>query len=98
MFLSRLRAASDWWIRRGCKPLTQFSALVPSVGLCAYGVANGFSRQGFGADAAAWAQAGGAVAAIAGAAWISRIEGLRDRQRVRRVREEVARSTRYGVV
>jgi uncharacterized membrane protein len=55
------------------------------------------SREGFGTNGAAWIQAGGPIAAIAGAVWLFRGETVR-RRRERRVHgQEVAWAVRFAL-
>jgi hypothetical protein len=65
---------------------------------CAVGVAISLSEDGFGAEAAAWAQAAGSIAAIAGAVWLSRLESMRERRQRRHEREETAWAVRFAIV
>lgn len=53
---------------------------------------------GLGSDAAAWVQAAGAIAAITGAVWLSRIENVWQRRQRRREREEAAWGVRFALV
>lgn len=54
-------------------------------------------RAGWGSDAAAWAQAGGSIIAVAGAAWISRNETRRARRWRREQGEEAAWGVRFVI-
>lgn len=67
------------------------------IAFCGWGLAASFWRGGFGTEAAAWAQAGGSIAAIAGAVWISRAEERRTRRLRRHEREEVAWGVRFAI-
>lgn len=54
--------------------------------------------RGLGSDAAAWVQAGGSIAAIAGAAWLAGADARRQRRSRRQEREEVAWGVRFALV
>jgi hypothetical protein len=62
-------------------------------------VAAGISivREGLGADAAAWVQAGGSIAAITGAVWLFRVEVIRRRRERRAFGEENAWAVRFAL-
>lgn len=55
------------------------------------------AREGLGSNGAAWVQAGGSIAAIAGAVWLFRSETRRRRRERRAQGEEVARAVRYAL-
>ncbi|MBR1246648.1 hypothetical protein JQ609_06850 [Bradyrhizobium sp. AUGA SZCCT0169] len=55
------------------------------------------ARDGFGTNSAAWVQAGGSVAAIAGAVWLFRGETKRRRRERRAQGEEVAWAVRFAL-
>lgn len=73
-------------------------AVIAMTGFFAAGVAISLASGGFSSEAAAWAQAAGSIAAIAGAVWISRMESGRDRRQRRRDREEAAWAVRFAIV
>jgi hypothetical protein len=54
-------------------------------------------REGFGTNGAAWIQAGGSIAAIAGAVWLFRSETRRRRRERRVLGEEVAWAVRFAL-
>jgi hypothetical protein len=54
-------------------------------------------REGFGTNGAAWVQAGGSIAAIAGAVWLFRSETKRRRRERRALGEEVAWAVRFAL-
>jgi hypothetical protein len=68
------------------------------IAFCIAGVAVSLAASGLGSEAAAWAQAAGTIAAIAGAAWISRVESGRERRQRRFEREEAAWGVRFAIV
>jgi hypothetical protein len=55
------------------------------------------AREGFGTNGAAWVQAGGSIAAIAGAVWLFRSETRRRRRERRVLGEEVAWAVRFAL-
>src|SRR5215213_8511510 len=55
------------------------------------------AREGLSSNAAAWIQAGGAIAAIAGAIWLSRRETIIHRRERRALGEEVAWAVRFAL-
>src|SRR5436305_1454198 len=55
------------------------------------------AREGFGTNGAAWIQAGGSVAAIAGAVWLFRSDTSRRRRERRALGEEVAWAVRFAI-
>jgi hypothetical protein len=55
------------------------------------------AREGFGTNGAAWVQAGGSIAAIAGAVWLFRSETGRRRRERRAMGEEVAWAVRFAL-
>jgi hypothetical protein len=55
------------------------------------------TREGFGTNGAAWVQAGGSIAAIAGAVWLFRGETVRRRRDRRALGEEVAWAVRFAL-
>jgi hypothetical protein len=57
-----------------------------------------WQASGWGSDAAAWVQAAGSIAAIAGAAWLARGEDARARRMLRRHNEETAWFVRFILV
>ncbi|WP_146208657.1 hypothetical protein [Azospirillum sp. TSO22-1] len=65
---------------------------------CAAATGISILRNGLGADSAAWVQATGSIAAIAGAVWLSSVESFRQRRYRRREREEVAWGVRFAIV
>lgn len=68
------------------------------VSFCIIAAGISIQNDGLGSDAAAWVQAAGAIAAIAGAVWLSRIESVWQRRQKRREREEAAWGVRYALV
>jgi hypothetical protein len=56
------------------------------------------AREGFGSNGAAWFQAGGSVAAIAGAVWLFHSETKRRRRERRSLGEEVAWGVRFALI
>jgi hypothetical protein len=54
-------------------------------------------QRGFGADGAAWVQATGSIAAIAGAVWLSRSEATLRRRERRAMGEEIAWAVRFAL-
>lgn len=54
-------------------------------------------REGFGTNGAAWVQAGGSIAAIAGAVWLFRSETRRRRRERRALGEELAWAVRFAL-
>lgn len=54
-------------------------------------------REGLGANGAAWAQAAGSIAAIAGAVWLFRSEAVRRRHERRVAGEEAAWAVRFAI-
>jgi len=54
-------------------------------------------KSGWGADAAAWTQAAGSIAAIVGAAWLAQSESRRARRLHRERREEAAWYVRFAI-
>jgi hypothetical protein len=54
-------------------------------------------REGFGTNGAAWVQAGGSIAALAGAVWLFRSDTNRRRRERRAVGEEVAWAVRFAL-
>ena len=94
--MRKSRTQPRWWIDLSAYlPLGLATAGV--VGFCIYGTILSVATKGFGADAAARAQAAGTVAAISGAVWISGAEGRRERRRKRLEREETAWAVRYAM-
>ncbi|KJJ96244.1 hypothetical protein UB44_17675 [Burkholderiaceae bacterium 26] len=69
--------------------------LVGITGIAAY---KNVATKGWGADAAAWAQATGSIIAIAGAAWLARSESRQARRWRREQGEEAAWSVRFVLV
>lgn len=55
------------------------------------------AREGFGTNGAAWVQAGGSIAAIAGAVWLFRSEATRRRRERRAEGEELAWAVRFAL-
>jgi hypothetical protein len=55
------------------------------------------TREGFGTNGAAWVQAGGSIAAIAGAVWLFRSDTARRRRERRAAGEEVAWGVRFAL-
>lgn len=55
------------------------------------------AREGFGTNGAAWVQAGGSIAAIAGAVWLFRSETTRRRRERRALGQEVAWAVRFAL-
>jgi hypothetical protein len=81
---------------RGAIVLIASSIII--VAICAIGAAASFVKEGFGAVGAAWMQAAGSVAAIAGAVWLFyREKGLQRRER-RAKGEENAWAVRFVLV
>jgi len=74
-----------------------FTASFALVALAAVVAAVIISREGFGTNGAAWAQAGGSIAAIAGAVWLFRGETVRRRRERRALGEEVAWAVRFAL-
>jgi hypothetical protein len=68
--------------------LVTFAAIVSTVII---------AREGFGSNGAAWVQAGGSIAAIAGAVWLFRGETIRRRRERRTLGEEVAWAVRFAL-
>ncbi len=66
--------------------------------LSGWGAFENVRKSGWSADAAAWIQAAGSIAAIAGAAWIAQSEIRRARQVRRRQQEETAWYVRFVVI
>lgn len=66
--------------------------LVAATGYAAY---SNIAAKGWGADAAAWAQAAGSIIAIAGAAWLARSEARQARRWRREQGEEAAWAVRF---
>lgn len=54
-------------------------------------------REGFGTNGAAWVQAGGSIAALAGAVWLFRSDSTRRRRERRAAGEEVAWAVRFAL-
>jgi hypothetical protein len=69
--------------------------LVAFTSWAAYG---NWAESGWGPDAAAWVQAAGSIAAIAGAAWLAQSEGRRARRTRRLQNEEAAWFVRFALV
>jgi hypothetical protein len=65
--------------------------------LCAAATAASIARAGLGAEAAAWVQASGSIAAIIGATWLAGAEARRSRRSRRQEREEVAWGVRFAL-
>ena len=74
-----------------------FTASFSLVGFAAAVAAVIISREGFGTNGAAWVQAGGSIAAIAGAVWLFRSETRRRRRDRRILGEEVAWAVRFAL-
>ena len=72
--------------------------IIGMISFCIFGIALNMPDQAFTAEAAAWAQAAGSIAAIAGAIWLSRMESGRDRRQRRLDREEAAWAVRFAIV
>lgn len=82
---------------------------VDAFGMALYGLALGLIlltgwaayenvvKAGWGADAAAWVQAAGSIAAIAGAAWLAQTDARRSRRERRRQNEEAAWYVRFAI-
>lgn len=87
-----------WMSLRSLGPATVWTlGLGLVLSFCIYGLLLSLRAKGFGADAAAWVQAGGSIAAIAGAAWVAAAEGRRQRRQRRLEREEVAWGVRFAL-
>jgi hypothetical protein len=80
---------------RGAISLIVISVVL--AGLSALAAIVSVLREGLGANAAAWIQAGGSIAAIAGAVWLSRSETMRRRHEIRIAGEQVAWGVRYAI-
>lgn len=65
---------------------------------CVGGAVASIVREGLSANAAAWIQAAGSIAAVAGAAWLLRAEARHQRRTRRQEREEVAWGVRFALV
>jgi hypothetical protein len=80
---------SAWWF---------ISLVALLIALCIGAAGFSLYSTGLKADAAAWVQAAGSIAAIAGAAWIAGAEARRQRRVRRQEREELAWSVRFALV
>lgn len=68
------------------------------VGLTGWAAYANWMNSGWGPDAAAWVQASGSIAAIAGAAWLAQSEERRSRKTRRLQNEEAAWFIRFALV
>lgn len=67
------------------------------VGFSTFAAAISIVHEGFGENGAAWVQAGGSIAAIAGAVWLSQSEAILRRRERRAMAEETAWAVRFAL-
>lgn len=99
IFLSKALAHFRTRAKVDARPALWLTAVVfLLIALCIGGAGFSVYSTGLKADAAAWVQAAGSIAAIAGAAWIAGAEARRQRRVRRQEREELAWSVRFALV
>src|SRR5712671_6061215 len=98
MARARARATAGMAVRKLRRNFSEiaFSVIIATLVLVTGGAAYvNAVRKGWGADAAAWAQATGSIIAVAGAGWLARSESRRSRRRRREQGEEAAQGVRF---
>jgi hypothetical protein len=85
------REAIDWL------GLTFYVLAFVLVALSGWAAYANWAKSGWGSDAAAWIQAAGAIAAIAGASWLAQGEARRARRLRRKQNEEAAWYVRFAI-
>lgn len=75
-----------------------YAASIALIALAAWAAWLNISKSGWTSDAAAWVQAAGSVAAIAGAAWLAQGEARRARKLRREQGEELAWCVRFAIM
>lgn len=74
-----------------------FVVAIALVVIAGWAAAANVAEAGWNSDAAAWVQAAGSIAAIAGAAWLAQTEARRIRRMRREHNEEAAWSVRFAI-